>query len=64
MTAMVAHRKVELFEGDLPDERFSHYMKKTYIAVDTETRGLNIPRDRLCLVQICDDEGIVEFRSL
>ncbi len=61
MTAMVAHRKVELFEGDLPDERFAHYMKKTLIAVDTETRGLNISRDRLCLVQICDDEGIVSF---
>ncbi len=61
MTAMVAHKKVELFEGDLPDERFAHYMKKTLIAVDTETRGLNLLRDRLCLVQICDDEGVVSF---
>lgn len=58
---LVKHRKVELFEDDLPEERFQHYMKKSMIAVDTETRGLIIRRDRLCLVQICDDEGIVSF---
>lgn len=34
------------------------------VAVDTETMGLNLPRDRLCLVQISDgggDEHLVRF---
>lgn len=58
---VVKHRKPELFENDLTDERLQHYLSKALVAVDTETRGLNIPRDRLCLVQICDDEGVVSF---
>ncbi|MBI4533187.1 MAG: ribonuclease D [Candidatus Melainabacteria bacterium] len=38
-----------------------YYLTKDIVAVDTETRGLNIPRDRLCLVQIGDDEGVVSL---
>ncbi len=51
----------DIFVGDLSAERLQHYLKKTVIAVDTETRGLNLRRDRLCLIQICDDEGLVSF---
>ncbi len=51
----------DLFETDLPQDRLQHYLKKSVIAIDTETRGLIIHRDRLCLVQLCDDEGIVSF---
>jgi len=58
---LVTHRKPELFEDDLPESRLQHYLKKSIIAIDTETRGLIIPRDRLCLIQLCDDEGIVSF---
>jgi len=58
---MVAHRKAELFENDIPDERLQHYLKKSVVAIDTETRGLIVRRDRLCLIQICDDEGVVSF---
>lgn len=54
-------RKPDVFDFDLPEERLNHYLKKSVIAVDTETRGLNLRRDRLCLVQICDDEGVVSF---
>lgn len=54
-------RKPELFENDIPEERLQHYLKKAAIAVDTETRGLIYRRDRLCLIQICDDEGVVSF---
>jgi ribonuclease D len=57
----VKHRKPELFEADLSDERLKHYLSKKVIAVDTETRGLILRRDRLCLVQICDDDGVVSF---
>ena len=58
---IVNQKKPEVFEFDLPAERLEHYLKKDCVSVDTETRGLFIPRDRLCLVQICDDEGIVSF---
>jgi ribonuclease D len=61
LEALVQTRKPDLYDGDLPDDRLAHYLKKDVVAVDTETRGLNIPRDRLCLVQICDDEGIVSL---
>lgn len=60
-TPTVQLRKAELFENDLSPERYSHYAQKPIIAIDTETRGLNIPRDRLCLIQLCDDEGIVSL---
>lgn len=58
---LVKHQKPELFENDIPDARLAHYLKKSVLAVDTETRGLIVRRDRLCLVQICDDEGVVSF---
>jgi len=58
---LVKHRKPELFEGDLSKERLDHYLSKAVIAVDTETRGLILRRDRLCLVQICDHDGVVSF---
>lgn len=58
--AMV-NRKLDLFELDLPEERLAYYLKKGLIAVDTETLGLNIKRDRLCLVQISDEDGIVSL---
>jgi ribonuclease D len=54
-------QKALLFETDLPDDIFQRYMAKAIIAIDTETRGLKIPRDRLCLIQLCDDDGLVAF---
>lgn len=63
MTQMetIKRLKPEVFEHDLPESRLEHYLKKSVIAIDTETRGLVIPRDRLCLIQLCDDEGVVSF---
>lgn len=58
---LVNQKKPQLFEFDLPTEVLNHYLKKDFIAVDTETRGLKIPRDRLCLVQICDEDGFTTF---
>ncbi len=58
---LVQHRKAELFENDIPDERLKHYLSKSVVAIDTETRGLIARRDRLCLIQICDEDGVVSF---
>ncbi len=51
---------VYLHEEDLP----KGVLGAGPLAVDTETMGLITPRDRLCLVQICDgggDEHLVRF---
>ncbi len=60
-THTLVKQKPDVFDFDIPDERLQHYLKKSIISVDTETRGLILRRDRLCLVQICDDEGVVSF---
>lgn len=57
----ITRQKPELFEDDIPDHRLQQYLAKSVIAIDTETRGLIIPRDRLCLVQLCDEDGVVSF---
>lgn len=59
--ALVKQKKLQVFDFDIPESVLEHYLTKDCIAVDTETRGLIIPRDRLCLVQISDDEGLVTF---
>jgi ribonuclease D len=43
---------------DLNEERYEIYMKSRFLAVDTETLGLQVKRDRLCLVQMCNEEGV------
>ncbi len=49
----------QVFDQDLPSEVCQHLLSVPEIAVDTETMGLNPHRDRLCLIQICDPDGIV-----
>lgn len=44
---------IQVFQGDLPD----HIAFDGAVAVDTETMGLNLHRDRLCLVQLGDGKG-------
>ncbi len=44
--------KINLHHQDLPDNIFYNLEKASSIAIDTETMGLNIKNNRLCLVQI------------
>ncbi|MGK7951007.1 MAG: ribonuclease D [Xenococcaceae cyanobacterium] len=46
-------------DRDLDESTLSRYLQAEAIAVDTETMGLVLGRDRLCLVQLCDPEGYV-----
>ena len=48
---MVAEYKIFLHKNDLPND----VIFGKVIAIDTETMGLNLSRDRLCLVQIRDE---------
>lgn len=53
MSAAPKPRSLTLYDGDLPpDVSFG-----TSVAIDTETMGLVVPRDRLCLVQMANAEG-------
>ena len=44
---------IRLHRGDLPD--LSRY--KGAVAIDTETMGLDLNRDRLCVVQLSPGDG-------
>ena len=46
--------KINLYQGDLPDS----FKPSKYIAIDSETMGLNPKRDKLCLVQISNGDDI------
>ncbi|KGG13608.1 MULTISPECIES: ribonuclease D [Prochlorococcus] len=48
-----------IFNQDLNEESFRRYSKKQALAIDTEAMGLIHGRDRLCLVQICDESDNV-----
>lgn len=49
----------QICDGDLDRASAARYLGSDVIAVDTETMGLVIGRDRLCLVQLCDPQGYV-----
>ena len=48
---------IRLHKGDLPD--LSNYGAS--VAIDTETLGLNIHRDRLCVVQLSPGDGSADI---
>jgi ribonuclease D len=52
---------IRLHRGDLPD--LSHY-RTPAVAVDTETMGLALRRDRLCVVQLSPGDGSADVVQL
>jgi ribonuclease D len=50
---------IQVLDGDLDAGTLARYLASDAIAVDTETMGLVLGRDRLCLVQLCDPQGYV-----
>jgi len=50
---------VHLIEGDLSPDLLDAYLQSEYLAIDTETMGLNPHRDRLCLIQLCNEHDRV-----
>lgn len=51
----------KIFDNDIDFETLQEYLGCEAIAVDTETMGLIPRRDRLCLIQICNDQGTVSL---
>ena len=42
-------------KNDLSDNLYEKYKSSEYLAADTEAMGLVHGRDRLCLIQICNE---------
>ena len=51
----IKNKNVDLFYNDLTVDLYNLYKKSSYLAIDTEAMGLIHGRDRLCLVQICNE---------
>ena len=49
----------KVFRKDLDEESTKRFSEKVALAIDSEAMGLIHGRDRLCLIQICDDEDNV-----
>ena len=50
---------IQICDEDLDGATLARYLAADAIAIDTETMGLVLGRDRLCLVQLCDPQGYV-----
>ena len=51
----IENKNIDLIYHDLNADLYNLYKKSSYLAIDTEAMGLVHGRDRLCLVQICDE---------
>ena len=49
---------IRFCKNDLTEELFNAYKSSKYLAVDTEAMGLCHGRDRLCLIQICNESNL------
>ena len=50
--------KISFCKNDLTEELFNSYKNSKYLAIDTEAMGLYHGRDRLCLIQICNESNL------
>ena len=46
--------QVKLYKKDLDQKALDNFLQASIISIDCEMMGLNVVRDRLCLVQISD----------
>ncbi len=49
----------QIYDCDLDTVALDRYLAADAVAIDTETMGLVLGRDRLCLVQLCDAQDYV-----
>ena len=55
MKSMEENKEINFYHDDISKDVFDIYKKSSHLAVDTEAMGLIHGRDRLCLVQICNE---------
>ena len=51
----IENKNIDFLYSDLTADLYDLYKKSSYLAIDTEAMGLIHGRDRLCLVQICNE---------
>ncbi len=49
------NKKINFSHNDINTDLYNLYKNSSYLAVDTEAMGLIHGRDRLCLIQICNE---------
>ena len=49
------NKEITFSHNDINTDLYNLYKKSSYLAVDTEAMGLIHGRDRLCLIQICNE---------
>ncbi len=52
------NKKINFSHNDISNNIFNLYKNSSYLAVDTEAMGLVHGRDRLCLIQICNEVNL------
>ncbi len=55
------NKKITFFHNDITTDLYDIYQNSSYLAVDTEAMGLIHGRDRLCLIQICNEFNLTSF---
>ncbi len=58
---MNINTEINFCRNDLNDNLFNLYQKSSYLAVDTEAMGLVHGRDRLCVIQISNEDNITTY---
>ena len=61
---MDLNKEINCCRNDLTDNLFDLYKKSSYLAVDTEAMGLVHGRDRLCVIQISNEDDITTYIKL
>ena len=52
------HKEITFSHNDIKTDLYNLYKDSSYLAVDTEAMGLIHGRDRLCLIQICNESNL------
>ena len=55
----IENKNIDFLYSDLTVDLYNLYKKSSYLAIDTEAMGLIHGRDRLCLVQICNEFNVL-----
>ena len=61
MDVSEANKNKGFYHNDISSDLCNLYENSSYLAVDTEAMGLIHGRDRLCLVQICNELNLTSF---
>ena len=58
------NKKIIFSHNDITTDLYNQYKDSSYLAVDTEAMGLVHGRDRLCLIQICNELSLTSCIKL